>query len=1101
MVNVPHEPEMTNVHQFRRLFTQSPACPHESTPIGAYALNTGSPILSRKKSTSIHRLSQHIRQKLSESRLSKSSSRVEYQDEDDDKIARKVLEPIIDGDAVVLGISAGSTGLSDLLRSGETNANGYDSDAQSIRTPHLRNTFDTLEASPVYARQYTDDVELRPDDSMSNYSPSPRQAAPRAETSPGSKANDHSINHPTSPVKAVSNSALPTRSSGSPSAASERFIKGLTRCTTEQLTTNRGGRTESADSRGTDVTSKLSLQYPRSSSLGRVPETPETIVKKLSDSPNSHTRASARTSASTSKPDKLSKQLDPGLLDYLARKSPSRLSSEVAREATSPKTAIPDEESSLVTHKDDKASYNASKLSSYEQSRTDVASIISEVPSEHSKSVHLFNMHISQRLASKSTAMMLSPSASPHTSRKSLDASLIHPCSLASGTVTQMPTRLRAEHNRKPSDPHTRCLFEQPAQAAAVKWTRRSTSTDRTKLASSDRDDASSYYTHDGGPPSGAGHFSSLDGTTSILRNPNSIAIGGRAASSELPVQHAGREALLPLEPTPSRSLSASTADRSNALEAASKVIHRYIESDAEADIASIERVLPAEPNEAKQASDQDCGDRGSTKLDSSVTQVNSSSARRLSAGWLTDGQRHGWNYNFVDVATPTQRRNSAIAMVASEASPLCITESATDMWNRAFRDAHETGAARDLLSMPPIELDYLRRPSSLNTIRPKHRSSLHIQTPDAEIRRSQSAGPYARADQQQEQQSEKLKTSHLLRTLKRLSFPQLRASRLPVSQGSRPRKLQKRSSPELSSKSSFATLKVTNGASNRVGNTPPVKELLGIWASFPSHQYWTRNGPASEQDDVYVRDFGEESSEHKVSDIPNTPILNRRTSTGALFAMQSTLRMLSIRSKRLDRKRTKSMSFPTDVSDRFRKSSKILFLNRWRRLYRTKSTEWQGYMTDKGYRSNISASRSVEFPELKTLPGEGLFGGSPGQHDVSSAAARKTSPAMDDSNNMGKQILSDVTRRERPASEDKENIRWLKTSDSSLWEPVLGYDEKFNETSDMPQSDTANNEASCQVNPIFKESSTLEDQTSRSHGVSRSSEDLQIPGSWRIAD
>ena len=364
-----------------------------------------------------------------------------------------------------------------------------------------------------------------------------------------------------------------------------------------------------------------------------------------------------------------------------------------------------------------------------------------------------------------------------------------------------------------------------------------------------------------------------------------------------------------------------------------------------------------------------------------------------MSAGWLTSGQRGGWNYNFVnEMAAPRARQGSGISIIAPETvtpptrklsatskvgcqmRPSPLAESATDMWNRAYRDARKDNEGENLLSTPTIEMDNFRRSSSNNTIRLRHRSTASMHTPDTAIRRSHSAEPQTR----QPLVGEDTNTSnHFHKDLKRLSLRLLRPRQIQATLRPSSRELQKRSSPDLAKKASGNSFSSdAQDAKTRlfgVSYTPPSKGLLGIWGTFPSHDRAERNGSAGEADSVHARDFGLQEPLYEIRADPYAP-LKTRSSTSALSAMNRTLRMLSMRSKRLDRKKTKSMSFPVTPGDDVQKNAKALFLHRWKRLYLTKSSELRGYMIAGGHRSSVSAGKPVEYPELETLPGEGMF-------------------------------------------------------------------------------------------------------------------------------
>ena len=1107
MINVPHGPEMADVHQFRRMFTASPACPHENTPIRInaehlnprgsldldYAFNSGSPAPVPKKSTSIQKISQHIKEKVSSSRLSKHSSRAESRDDMAKKTNKKSLDPIADGEAIMLGVSVQSTGLSDLLRSRNGSDDLYDSDAQSIATPQLRSAAGTIELSPQFVRKVVAEVEIQPEDSVSNHLPSPSSAENLARTPPALNANPRFSAVPCTPEKTLFSEALQVQAGESPSDALKHVVAGIADKTIHPQADNELRPVSTPTSQTTDKTFKIPLKpgLP-SSSNAKEPDTPQTVVECLSKRVQHEKRASKQSTNSGQKSTPLLDQLDPAMFEYLSSQSSSSLPGDAGNKPISPQTADKNEDNSAVPEQPERCSH------SHTTSQTDVVSMISNVPSDEQTSVHLFNMHISRQLASKSTANMLSPLVSGNNSRKSLDMSQSARAvpSTTSVAVVRNPVRLRAEHNRRPSDPCTKQLFEAPGQASRLQRVQRSTSIDRSKVGTKEKDDASSFYTHDGGPPSSAGSLPAFDGTTALKRNPNSVAIGGRAASLELPMGQPGRTfGNLKPSSVPQRSLSTSGADRTDALETASTVINSYLDGSFDSAPPAIqlnEAKYPAEPHRSSKEVHID----SKSSADTDAPALRANAERRASAGWLTDGQRLGWNFNFVNAATPTQRKYSAVSTVAPNDDPTPLKETATDMWNRAYRDARKENG--DLLTTPTIEMDSLqRRSSSLSTTRPRHKSSALLQTPQSALRRSQSVGPHARKVLGELPTSS---TNGLSKTFKKLSLRRLRPTRSQASTGFGPKKLQKKSSPELMKKTSFSTSKDSASKNFGVGNTPPLKEILGIWATFPSHDREQRAGAAGELDNVRTRDFGAHASENEVQADLETP-LERRSSTGALSAIHSTLRMLSIRSKGLNRTKTRSMSFPTGSPHRVQKSSKALFLKRWRRLYRSQSSEWQGYVGARGHRSSTYAGQAVEYPELETLPGEGLFAWNRRSASKTYDGVFANEEELPRANNG--ETDGFFAKTGPSTTKDKENIRWRARSDSSLCEPVVLPRKRDSSPvrnfslSEKSISKTTNTTIAYQPRNIMSRGSHSPTPASRPSAVSRASRDLHMRGGF----
>lgn len=106
----------------------------------------------------------------------------------------------------------------------------------------------------------------------------------------------------------------------------------------------------------------------------------------------------------------------------------------------------------------------------------------------------------------------------------------------------------------------------------------------------------------------------------------------------------------------------------------------------------------------------------------------------------------------------------------------------------------------------------------------------------------------------------------------------------------------------------------------------------LGRWASFPSHTYHVRNGPARIRDDVRTRDFQHEFD----------------------------LRIEE--ENELDPREGRKLKLRETI------------LLRLKRVSRTTSLELRNKMMAGGHRSSIGAGRSLEYPELEVLPGEGAM-------------------------------------------------------------------------------------------------------------------------------
>jgi hypothetical protein len=176
------------------------------------------------------------------------------------------------------------------------------------------------------------------------------------------------------------------------------------------------------------------------------------------------------------------------------------------------------------------------------------------------QSIHLSDMRISQRLASTSVMPMSSLSStnfgsgtahddgadlSPEEARfsrldpqqSSMDDDLPWHLHRQPSAAARYASFITQEHNRKPSDPKTRKLFEDAADASKLhpRWKSITSVNNMQNSVSgghSTRDDASSHYNGEGELPE-SGAASLLDiGHSETIQNTNSLAVPGRRASA-----------------------------------------------------------------------------------------------------------------------------------------------------------------------------------------------------------------------------------------------------------------------------------------------------------------------------------------------------------------------------------------------------------------------------------------------------------------------------------------------------------------------------------------------------------------------------------------
>lgn len=171
MANVPHEPELSDEQVLRRIFMQSPkhtpmrtnlsTRPSRSSIEVNFNFSSGVATMNRsltKRRTSVEMIANYVKQKLSNSRLSKSSSK-SSQNEGQGQLrpaATVVADAAATHPTAFLSVSQKSTGLSELCRD-------LDSDATSILTPRLANDTITPQQTSMNVHDLAENTELRLD--------------------------------------------------------------------------------------------------------------------------------------------------------------------------------------------------------------------------------------------------------------------------------------------------------------------------------------------------------------------------------------------------------------------------------------------------------------------------------------------------------------------------------------------------------------------------------------------------------------------------------------------------------------------------------------------------------------------------------------------------------------------------------------------------------------------------------------------------------------------------------------------------------------------------------------------------------------------------
>lgn len=492
----------------------------------------------QRSTTRIEQLGHHIRQRLSEGRLSKASSRRSKQETDAQEpaliaIPEQKRSPEYEDPPAVT--SQSSVGLSEILASGNASRAGYDSDAKSIDSPVLSSVAGTIKVGSGFVKHALENLEphLQPSEAPQ----------PSSVSSPCVKDAQHVVTthtkgqsspFPTSPKRTSFADALQMGKAESPKDLLRRLSAGIADGTIKTPDTPelRAARLPSIK----EVDSDWRLPAPkRSSSLPRQQNELQTKLRQLGEAAKSISNEARLGNSEDDKRTSLISELDPTLLDYVDRYS-QRYSSDSVRRASLDDGKVADAPQNTIDEsiKDTDPPPTAKAMSS---------------PNADRDSVHLFNMRISQRLASRSRIPVTSPTSSVHASTHSLmlgDEQNMVPHSTREGGRWSGP--VMREHIRRPSDPRTRALFENalgsrdPSRSWKTVTPAASTSSYAGMVPTMVSQNASSCYLSDEAPDGQTLNDKAASFRRRSQPNPHSLAMGGRSVSVNLSTSHSDRK-------------------------------------------------------------------------------------------------------------------------------------------------------------------------------------------------------------------------------------------------------------------------------------------------------------------------------------------------------------------------------------------------------------------------------------------------------------------------------------------------------------------------------------------------------------------------------
>ncbi|KAL6243100.1 hypothetical protein RBB50_010200 [Rhinocladiella similis] len=920
----------------------------------------------QKQPGRIEQLGKHIKQKLSESRLSKSSSRLQIGSEDADRVSKLPQPAPLELEHQEAALSQRSTGLLELLMSRSGSEGGYDSDAKSIQTTMLKCSDGTIKLSP--------------------------QAAEALLRSPSEKPSIMGDAVRSSPTKPTSRPALgstlpstPSRSSflvdgqsDSPSSPSKQSDDVASDCVVNlpQLST-----CETTMSDPVHLEAPSLNQDKNEDDIGMRKRMGDTIDVEKRDSVVSttdHNRTSLISNLDTSLINVIAQfgECDSTQIEPPREEKPSAnldQADSVAGVMSSSRTAI-------VPGKDD-------------ASGRDTAS----VEESDCNSIHLYNMRISQRLASPSFVAGSSRPDTSHTRTVRSNKNSMEYCAATHLTspASRMPGTTTSEHNRLPSDPQTKRLFENAnsLDIQRLVWRPSTSSTyasqPRGPRAIVSRDDSSSCYCSDH-------EAGDLDKKHSSVprRNSNSIAIGGRSESISFPLRSSnpsmvhfsvaeesawfGRQSLQhqrdainagKLSPIISRHRSVSMPDKA---------------AKGKISVPSIPERPPKDSTEANEALSeisygklQDA--RREQLTESSAQEAHDTLNERLSeievprGGITVRSESDSGSHCLPLWSRPRQYSTGSDVALNGQCRKPILHESTTNIWKRTLKRALEEPADDSMggfPTAPKFDRDGRRRSarSSLSTGNSNPEVASHDWAAEKE------ATSVLRSRQRLSVSEEIPRTNpdqHHGAVLPKRSIAVMETQ--PVTLALSIERKRKRSLLDFGKR--FATPNSADEEPNSSNSSTPLKDLLGVWSRFPSHTRNERCGPAGPNDGVTVKDFAKDLP-NDICSPSSTPgrAWNRSLTPLGIHTPGGSLKILPFgRKNRMDKAKTKSMPLPRIVNQslafRARKGRRGI-VGKWKKLYRSSSSDFRAYVGNYGHRSSISLGAKVRNPDLEVIPG-----------------------------------------------------------------------------------------------------------------------------------
>jgi hypothetical protein len=677
------------------------------------------------------------------------------------------------------------------------------------------------------------------------------------------------------------------------------------------------------------------------------------------------------------------------------------------------------------------------------------------------QSIYLADTHISQRLASTSMMPMTSLSstdfsssteyniaadlsrdvsqmAGPHLQQHSVDSDLPWRLRGQASTAGRYLSFVAQEHNRKPSDPRTRKLFEDTTDGSRLhpKWnsiTYKSSMLNNPKEGDLTREGGNSHHMGKG-ELLGSGTISLMDIVRSgAIKNPNSLAVPGRSAAADMgqrqesigrlsnaeegsrfgDSKHKGHHSLqgskqsLAPHKKGSEAASVTCIRRSTSRESRFTEEAMYCQSKGARTFPSSAEVNEVMSEVSEGAVQEKRHERMSEMVpDLYVSKArsrrSSDETRSTSGGWLTQGRRSGFGYNFIERTTS---HDSRLSRDHQDVEGL-TGETAAIVWDREFKSVR--GRPTESSSKSILSLSFR---SSLVGRKPS-RSSFN-----GHLRRPRSVSSERGVTPKD------LTSEHL---------DPLENHQQMVAEARKPL-------PRLSAQWSFGTGDDESSRAASVRDSLREKGLFdvqrytiaGVKENRAASAVAVRDFPSGEKDGVQTRDFSPPSPDLKTSRLQSnfSSHNHRSASSREVNGPGSWRKRASGRTKR----KSRSMTFSPKQNVAHRSFSLQL-----RDFYRSQSSNLGRYQT--GHRSSITLSRESKHPELDIPAGFGSpmpFAISPTPSSRRSLDEFRISEGTSDNRlNSGKHGKEEIWRASSPIPIAHETENCFPAGEAQRWSP-----------------------------------------------------------------